>query len=141
MCKYGFYYFNLFFTFFFQVGERSLTTIKQGDKTTVVSHLMPQVIFNDLPAERAELYTKKATHSSTVAFTTPSTFEPWSNSMPCAYILCTEDNALPYSIQQQMSGQIRPEPVTWSLKAGHCPFISIPDQLAEVVIQAAQRKK
>ncbi|PBP23973.1 hypothetical protein BUE80_DR005105 [Diplocarpon rosae] len=110
----------------------------QGDKTTAVASLLPQVAFNDLPAEQAEQYAQDVTHSSSVVFATPSTFEPWAHGIRCAYIFCTEDRALPYPNQQQMAAQLGAGPVTWTLKAGHCPFLSVPEQLLEVVLEAAE---
>ncbi|KAI6712533.1 hypothetical protein JHW43_004943 [Diplocarpon mali] len=110
----------------------------QGDKTTAVASLLPQVAFNDLPAEQAEQFAQDVTHSSSVVFATPSTFEPWANGIRCAYIFCTEDRALPYPSQQQMAAQLGPEPVTWTLKAGHCPFLSVPEQLVEVSLKAVE---
>ncbi|KAH7370556.1 Alpha/beta hydrolase fold-1 [Rhexocercosporidium sp. MPI-PUGE-AT-0058] len=113
----------------------------QGEKTVGVKSMMKEVAFNDMSDEKAAIYMEQMSHSSTSVFATPSTFEPWANDVDCAYIFCTEDNALPLPIQQQMAQQLGPEPVTWSLKAGHCPFMSIPDQLLEVVKKAADRPK
>ncbi|PVH77842.1 alpha/beta-hydrolase [Cadophora sp. DSE1049] len=109
----------------------------QGEKTTAVASMMQDIAFNDMSADQAAIGMEHMSHSSTSVFATPSTFEPWANGIPCAYIFCTDDNALPFPIQQQMAGQLGAEPVTWSLKAGHCPFMSIPDQLLEVVRKAA----
>ncbi|KAL2066213.1 hypothetical protein VTL71DRAFT_2284 [Oculimacula yallundae] len=111
----------------------------QGDKTLAVGSMMRDVVFNDMTDEQVAKYAKMTSHSSTSVFTTPSTFEPWSNGITCAYIFCTEDNALFLPIQQQMVQQLGPDPVTWSLQAGHCPFQSIPDQLLEVMKKAADR--
>lgn len=103
--------------------------------------MMPEVAFNDMSADKAAYYLDRCSHSSTSVFATPSTFEPWANGIDCAYVYCTDDNALPFPIQQQMAQQLGPEPVTWSLKAGHCPFASIPDQLLEVVKKATDVAK
>ncbi|KAG4444259.1 hypothetical protein IFR05_000234 [Cadophora sp. M221] len=110
----------------------------QGEKTTGRKSMVKEVVFNDISDEKAAIYMDQMSHSSTSVFATPSTFEPWANGIDCAYIFCTEDNGLPFPIQQQMAQQSGPEPVTWSLKAGHCPFLSIPDQLLEVVRKAAE---
>lgn len=100
--------------------------------------MMPQIAFNDLPTEQAALYVSQMSHSAAVVFATPSTYEPWANGVPCAYIFCTDDNVLPFQIQQQMASQLGPEPTTFTLKAGHCPFLSIPDKLVEVIGKAAE---
>ena len=99
--------------------------------------MMPQIVFNDMSPEQAAIGMEHTSHSSTSVFATPSTIEPWANGIPCAYIFCTDDNALPFPTQKQMAEQLGTEPLTWRLTAGHCPFFSIPDQLLEVVQKAA----
>lgn len=84
------------------------------------------------------MYAQQLTHISTSVFAAPSTFEPWASGLPCAYIFCEIDGALPLPIQQQMAAQLGPNATTFSLKAGHCPFLSIPDQLLDVVAQASE---
>jgi len=98
---------------------------------------MPQVAFNDLSAEEAASCIKQMTHSSAVVFATPSTYEPWANGIPCEYIFTSDDNALPFPIQQQMAGQLGPQATTYTVKSGHCPFLSIPDELVEVIEKIA----
>jgi len=100
--------------------------------------MLPQVAFNDVSPEVAEFCSSQVTHSSAVVFATPTSYEPWASGLPCAYIFCTEDNALPYPVQQQMAAQLGPDPTTFSVKAGHCPFLSVPDQLLEVIEQASE---
>lgn len=110
----------------------------KGEKCSAVASMMPQVAFNDVSAEVAAFCCAQLTYSSTIVFATPTSYEPWANGVPCAYIFCTEDNALPYPVQQQMAAQLGPEPTTYSLKSGHCPFLSIPDQLVEAIEQASE---
>ncbi|CZR53874.1 uncharacterized protein PAC_03756 [Phialocephala subalpina] len=110
----------------------------QGEKCFAVSSHMPEVALNDLPPEIATVYASQLTYISTSVFATPSTFEPWANGLPCAYIFCEIDNALPLPIQQQMAAQLGPNATTFSLKAGHCPFLSIPGQLRDAVVKASE---
>lgn len=91
--------------------------------------MLPEVAFNDLDEDAQKKWSKETTHSALGLFTAPSGFEPWANSIHIAYIFCTEDNALPYPVQQQMSLQGGPDLVSVKLDAGHCPFLSIPDRL------------
>lgn len=98
---------------------------------------MPQVAFNDLSAEKTTLYISQLTHSSAVVFATPSTFEAWTNAIPCAYIFCSMDNALPLPIQQGMALRFGPDAETYTLQSGHCPFLSIPEELLEVMEKAS----
>ncbi|EKD16237.1 hypothetical protein MBM_05531 [Drepanopeziza brunnea f. sp. 'multigermtubi' MB_m1] len=112
----------------------------QGEKTIGVADQMHHIIYNDMSVEQAAPYLQQISHSASIVFSTPSTFEPWNNGVKCAYIFCTEDNALLFPIQQAMAAQLGPEPVTWVLKCGHCPYASIPQELAEVVLKAAEVK-
>lgn len=105
----------------------------QGDRTLGVAEMLPQVAFNDLDGEAQAKWAKEMTHTSTALFTSPSAHEPWAQGTSCGYIFCSEDNALPPPVQQQMAEQLGPEPATVTLRAGHCPFLSIPDQLVEAV--------
>ncbi|KAK8100061.1 uncharacterized protein PG998_008550 [Apiospora kogelbergensis] len=105
----------------------------QGDRVVGVPEMIPQVAFNDMaPVEQAR-WGAEMTHTSTALFATPSSHEPWATATPCGYIFCSDDNALPFPIQQQMAAQLGPAPKTVTLKAGHCPFLSIPAQLLEAV--------
>ncbi|KAI9053924.1 hypothetical protein LZ554_002869 [Drepanopeziza brunnea f. sp. 'monogermtubi'] len=112
----------------------------QGEKTTGVAEQMHHIVFNDMSLEQAAPYFPHVSHSASSVFSAPSTFEPWNNGVKCAYIFCTEDNAIPFPIQQSMAAQLGPEPVTWVLKSGHYPFASMPQRVIEVVLEAAEVK-
>ncbi|RDW68055.1 hypothetical protein BP6252_09451 [Coleophoma cylindrospora] len=105
----------------------------EGDRVSGVAAMMPQVAFNDIPEEKMAEYGAQMSHTSALVFATPSTYEPWANGLPCTYIFLTDDNALPYPIQQQMASQIGPDAKTWSLKAGHLPHLSMPSELAKTI--------
>jgi pimeloyl-ACP methyl ester carboxylesterase len=95
--------------------------------------LINEVAFNDLDAEGQAEWSKEMTHTSARLFATPSGNEPWTKGVNCGYIFCTDDNALPYPLQQQMAAQLGPDANTVAIKAGHCPFLSIPDELVKAV--------
>jgi pimeloyl-ACP methyl ester carboxylesterase len=97
--------------------------------------MIRQVVFNDILEEKIPLFASQLSHTAASVFATPSYYEPWANNVPCAYIYCTEDNAIPLPIQQQMASQLGPHASTSSVKAGHCPHLSIPDELAKVIEQ------
>ncbi|KAI5457672.1 alpha/beta-hydrolase [Mariannaea sp. PMI_226] len=109
----------------------------QGDRVSGNLEMLPQVAFNDLNAEDQAKWVQEMTHTSAALFATPSNYEPWANGVPCKYIFCSNDNALPHPIQQQMALQLGPEPRTATVEAGHCPFLSVPDKLL-VAIQAVE---
>lgn len=108
---------------------KSESNLEQDDRVVGNPEMMPNVVFNDLDEDAQKKWSNEMTHSALGLFTTPSGFEPWANSIPIAYIFCTEDNALPYPVQQQLSLQGGPDLVSVQLDAGHCPFLSIPDRL------------
>lgn len=91
--------------------------------------MYPQVGFNDMSPDEQARWSKEATHASAVLFGTPSGYEPWANGIPCSYIFCSDDNALPLPFQRGMVQQLGPEPRTAALESGHCPFLSMPDEL------------
>ncbi len=49
--------------------------------------------------------------------------------LPCHYIVCDQDHAIPPAYQAQMANGLPPHAVT-HLDASHSPFLSMPDQLA-----------
>lgn len=95
--------------------------------------MLPQVAFNDISPEEQTKWAAGMTHTSAALFATPALHEPWANGIPCSYILHTEDNALPLAHQQGMAQLLGPEAKTATLKAGHCSFLSIPDQLVKAI--------
>jgi hypothetical protein len=92
---------------------------------------MPEVGFNDLPADKKAYWATQVTWTSAALFAAPSQFEPWRNGIPCSYIFQTIDNALPLNLQQAMAEQIElgPNPLQASIEAGHCGFLSMPSGL------------
>ncbi|KAK6206643.1 hypothetical protein LQW54_007595 [Pestalotiopsis sp. IQ-011] len=111
----------------------------QGDRVYGKPELLPEVAFNDLDAEAQSKWAKELTHQSAALYAVPSNYEPWTNGVPCGYIFCTDDNALPLSLQQQMAAMLNPGPAVASLKAGHCPHVSMPDDFVRAVRDVQQK--
>ncbi len=66
----------------------------------------------------------------------PLTYCAW-REIPTSYILCTQDQALPYHVQQQLvqnAGLKEADVVTCD--AGHSPFISQPNVVLEMLKKA-----
>lgn len=95
--------------------------------------MFPQIGFNDMSPGEQNRWAKEATHTTAALFAAPSSYEPWANSIPCSYIFCSEDNALPLPFQQGMVQQLGPAPRTATLNSGHCPFLSMPDGLLKAL--------
>lgn len=87
--------------------------------------------------EAIALEAKNLRRTGASCFVAPATYEPWAHGVPCAYIFAELDNCIPLPVQQFMASQIGPDTITFSLKAGHCPFLSVPDLTADAIVQAA----
>ena len=92
--------------------------------------MMPEIGFNDL-GDMKEYWSQQVTWTSAALFAAPSQFEPWNNGIPGSYIFQTIDNALPLPLQQAMAEQLQlgPDPRNATIEAGHCGFLSIPENL------------
>lgn len=110
----------------------------QGDRCYAVASDVPHVAWNDIPTSRHAELTDDVTYSSAVCFVAPATYEPWNeDGLDCSYIFCTEDNALPLAMQKGMAAQLGKGARTFELKAGHCPYLSVPGEVAECVRKVA----
>ncbi|KAH7129122.1 Alpha/beta hydrolase fold-1 [Dactylonectria macrodidyma] len=120
---------------FDMLGGKPLPWMEMMDDRVLVNNTdaSAEIGLNDLDADARKIWSKEMTHSALGLFTTASNFEPWANSIPIAYIFCTEDNAITYPIQQQMALQAGPDLAFANLHAGHCPYISVPYDLLEAV--------
>lgn len=65
-------------------------------------------------------------------FYDPVTYEPWTT-IPCAYLYCKEDQALPFWLQQKMVSQVHPAPLTAEFEGSHSPFLSDPGWVVDKV--------
>ncbi|KAK4156622.1 Alpha/beta hydrolase fold-1 [Chaetomidium leptoderma] len=105
--------------------------VVDGDRVTGDPEMMPEIGFNDLPADKKAEWAQQVTWTSAALFAAPSQFEPWNNGIPGAYIFQTLDNALPYDLQQAMAQQLQlgPNTRTATIASGHCGFLSMPERL------------
>lgn len=55
--------------------------------------------------------------------------EPW-HSLPCMYIFCEEDQAIPMFVQESMA-ELLGDYSQFRCESSHSPFLSMPDKLAE----------
>lgn len=91
-------------------------------------------LVQDIPKHVKDSRQKHAhPHICLGAFLEPATEESW-HSIASAYILCTEDIALPPSVQDRMV-EILPNPRVFRLKSGHSPFLSMPNETADILEQ------
>lgn len=69
----------------------------------------------------------------------PLPYAAWKD-IPATYLLCTEDNAIPYERQQQLIAYANEQGVqvtTFECTSGHSPFLSQPELTSKVIRHAA----
>ena len=67
------------------------------------------------------------------AIATPQTTAAWKE-LPSTYVVCTQDAAVPPAAQEAMAARAQ---TVEHLDASHSPFLSRPDETAEIVALAA----
>jgi homoserine acetyltransferase len=97
--------------------------------------------YNDLAPEVAKHFSAQLTVHPTSAQWTDVSHEAFKE-IPVTYLLCENDQALPLEVQKMICGRIEAMGVKVdyeSCSAGHSPFLSMPDQLAEIVEKVSQQ--
>lgn len=113
--------------------ERGIDGICQGDRTYLHSQPATDALLNDLSEEEQKYWGKQVTHTSLGLFNTPSTFEPWSNGVPCSYIYCERDNGINMARQKLMRERLGPDAKEIYVDSGHCPYLSMPKELLRAI--------
>ncbi|GES58165.1 related to signal peptide protein [Aspergillus terreus] len=100
-----------------------------------------RVFYHDVAPDLQETAIAWLRHSCRAAFYGAVAHEPW-RAMPCAYIFCDEDQAIPLFVQEKMveaMTQTAPGNVlTAHLPASHSPFFSMPERTAEAIVRAVE---
>ncbi|KAE8333383.1 Alpha/beta hydrolase fold-1 [Aspergillus sergii] len=90
-----------------------------------------EILYNDLSPEDQEIRVSELVHTSSSVFGSPISYEPW-HTIPCSYLICERDNALPLSAQEaivNLAGKLK----TFHCDSSHCPFLSMPERVVEVL--------
>jgi len=108
------------------------------DRTTAA--LRPEAVrdlfFGDCSDEDAAWAAARLVPEPTAPFGTPlQVTNGRFGSIPRTYVHCTEDRALSMAIQEQMVADVGVDDVA-TLAASHSPFLSMPQQLAEIIASA-----
>ncbi|KAG8974881.1 hypothetical protein FRB90_009700 [Tulasnella sp. 427] len=119
------------------VGDQPLPWFRLSDDGMSVMPTEPiHTFYNDLsPKVQQEMVAKIQPHSFKT-FTTKSTYEGWRDA-PGTYLHCEKDNCIPLPSQKAMLESIGIDFRTETFDTDHCPFISIPEQIAMAVRRAA----
>lgn len=107
----------------------------QGDQIFLRVEKVKDAIYHDLGDEDREKWVKEVSPTSAAVFDGVSKYEPWNEGVPCAYLFCGEDKALPMRTQEEMAKLLGPEPITATVAAGHSPFLSVPDELVFAIAE------
>jgi len=110
-----------------------------GDEVTPADPA--SIFYNDLDKDTAEKCVSSLKHHSYLTFSSKVTIAPW-KVIPSTYIVCEQDMAIPLEAQEGMIGMAQSmAPSSFDViekcNAGHSPFISQPEWLAEKLIKAA----
>lgn len=120
-------------------------THSQQDKVCRPSPSTDDRLYFDCPAHyltRADGSSTKLSASTTsrLVFSGPVTYEPWRD-IPTAYFVCDGDNALPVEVQRVMVEVLKEgalvQPLLTEVKSSHFPMWSVPEILAEALVEAA----
>lgn len=133
---------SLFGIFGLETGNKAVDlpwmTVEDGWLVTRTEDL---IFYNDLSPEDAQKWVKLLTPQPADAQQTPVEHEAWRD-IPLAYIYCELDAAIPLSYQKYMVERVEKQGktvLTFSLKAGHSPFLSMPDEVVKVVQQVDEK--
>lgn len=98
-----------------------------------------EVFYNDMTADHARETAKLLKQHSNRAFMSKLTYAAYKN-IPTTYIFCSKDNALLPPGQEAMMQAAKDAGVNLdriNLEASHSPFLSMPDEVANICKNAA----
>ncbi|KAH8805116.1 Alpha/beta hydrolase fold-1 [Xylogone sp. PMI_703] len=112
------------------LGDMPPWLLFEDNKMTVT--IPDQIFYNDLSDEHKKEYSEKLQYQAKPSFYTPLTYPAYQDS-PVAYLLCEQDNAIPFFAQQAMAGIGGPNVVSHVCSASHSPMLSMPSKVVEVI--------
>ena len=91
-----------------------------------------EVLYADCTPEVAAAAGARLTRQSVAAIATPQSVAAWQR-LPSTYVICEQDRAVPPPAQEAMSARAGN---VHRLPSSHSPFLSRPDDVAELVLAA-----
>jgi pimeloyl-ACP methyl ester carboxylesterase len=120
-------------------GELVANVVVSDDvvSTTVDPAAAPELFYGDCTPEDVEWALARLVPEPLGIATAPLavTAGRW-GSVPRSYIVCTEDRAVSPELQRRMAERVGVDRVV-ELAASHSPFLSMPDELAAVLVELA----
>lgn len=108
-----------------------------GSAYDFVADLAPDLFYHDCPPEAVRFALDSICAQPIPPQDTPITLSARFDSVPKAYIRCTEDRVIPPEYQAQMAAGIAPAR-KFDMDASHSPFFAVPQGLADLMTQIAE---
>ncbi|KAI1263437.1 alpha/beta-hydrolase [Xylariaceae sp. FL1019] len=120
-----------------QLGGEPLSwqTIDEDENESYVNVGAKDVLYNDLPADTAQEYFDELVPQSLTAATEPVDFAVPDITIGKTYIITENDLAFLPSLQQQLVDDLGL--ASLSVSGGHSSYASVPDEVADALIQIA----
>ncbi|RAH78904.1 alpha/beta-hydrolase [Aspergillus japonicus CBS 114.51] len=116
---------------------RELFALDAGGRMSPITLLTSNNIgWQDLPLDEQVQWNAFTQHTSRAVFAGKVTHEPWSSEIPCAYVICEQDQAMPPVFQEGFAAKVAGPENTYRLPASHSPFLSMPIRVAGVLVEA-----
>ena len=113
----------------------NLVPAGNGLTATVREEKITDLFYHDCPDEDIEYAKRHLCPQAMGLLNTPVTVSDENfGRLPRYYLHCTEDRALHPEFQQTMVAAV-PGTMTYTLASAHSPFFSMPDRLAEVLLE------
>jgi len=109
-----------------------------NEDETLVNPATPEHIFYNDVAEPQKWIDMLKPHSYRTMFS-KTTYAGWKH-VPCTYLLCEQDMAIPIAVQKGMVEEAKKmgaDMKVESCDAGHSPFLSVPEEMARSIRRAA----
>ncbi|KAF6827091.1 hypothetical protein CMUS01_09151 [Colletotrichum musicola] len=103
----------------------------------VYANTPEEIFYHDVEPEAQKAAVAQLQHQSAPVFSDVVTYEPW-HEIDSMFLICTEDKAIPLGIQEAMAGSLGPNGFSYTVKASHSPFLSLPAETADGLEHAAK---
>ncbi|KAF5262503.1 hypothetical protein FOXYS1_6772 [Fusarium oxysporum] len=95
------------------------------------------IFYHDVDPETQTKAIAALKHQSRRVYTDNVEYEPW-HDVPCFFIFCDEDRAIPLAIQENLASTLGSDAGSFHIKSSHSPFLSLPKETVEGLEKAAQ---
>ncbi|KAL0938486.1 uncharacterized protein CTRU02_205096 [Colletotrichum truncatum] len=119
------------------LGGQFLPWMKFEDDGRVFALTPEEIFYHDVHPDIQKKSIEELQHQSSPVFSDVVTHEPW-HTIDSMYFFCEDDKAIPHAIQQNMATLLGPNGFTYTTKASHSPFLSVPNEVVSGLEHAAK---